>query len=465
MERENCLSSLVYLIFSFKKYQIIYSEKMIRFFRVKGFRFMHKELSVSAGIRSVRGAFYVGLIAFFCTSQGVIDDRYRDPVLNHQVFVSPDPETCTIFLTQLFVESAHHASNQYGKEVGLFDIGPIYTLKSLDNALLQSGRIQQSLIPTYWQAGLTQAPYNMVGRLQTEGITFHWYHDLSDHWAFGVRGEGLHASARMELVRDPAFDRGFVFGPGDRNQLQILQEEISEALGVEAPIWDAYMLGDLEVYARLYTAKPYAYKCRYVDAGIALGLIVPAAPHRDINNPASILMGGNRHWGMFLEGSVDAIVRHDIRAGFLARYQQRFSRVDLLRVPTSEEALPFGAVVGDIRVSPGPVFMFAPYLIKENLRDGFGMRVGYTLVKQFKDCFADRRVDQSVPINFAVLRETSEWGLDYVTLGFLYDFAYDKVERNFEPVISITVDAPVDFIVNSRAGRTWGVALSMEASF
>lgn len=425
---------------------------------------MRKELSSFAGSAYIRGAALAVLSMVFAV-RGVIDDRYRDSALNHQVFVSPDPDTCTVFLVQPFVESAHHASNLYGKEVGLYDIGPIYTLKSLDNALLESGRISQSLIPTYWQASLTQAPYNMIGRLQTEGIAFHWYHDLSDHWAIGVRGEGLHASARMELVRDAAFDRGIIFGPGDRNQLQLLQEEISAALGVEAPIWSQYMLGDMELYARLYSAKPYSYKCRYVDAGISLGVIVPAAPHRDINNPASLLMGGDRHWGVFVEGSVDAVVRHDIRAGFLLRFQQRLPRVNRLRVPTNEEALPFGAVVGDIRVSPGMTFMFAPYLIKENLRQGLGMRVGYTLVKHFQDRFYDRRCDQSAPINFGVLRDTSEWGQDYVTLGFLYDFAYDKVERNFEPVISLTVDAPVDFIVNSRVGRTWGVAFSMEASF
>ena len=411
----------------------------------------------------------ISFFASFFPLQGVIDNRWRDPALNHQVFVSPDPDTCTILVLQPFFESAHHSFDCFGKDTGLFDITQLYTLKGLDDALLATGAIAQSLIPTFWAAALTQGPYFMRGKFQTQGIAFHWYHDISNHWAFGMRGEGLHANARMELVRDDAlFDGGLlvnVSNPGNERELTLLQEKLHAALEVQPAIWDDWMLGDFELYARLYSTKPYAYKCRHLDAGIALGLLIPAAPFRDINNPASLPMGGDRHWGLFLEGTLDAIVRHDIRAGFLLRYQQRFSRVDRLRVATAKEPLNFGAVVGDIRVTPGPTVMFAPYLIKENLRDGFGMRVGYTLVQHFRDSFSDCRADRTVPINFDILRNASVWGLDIATLGFLYDFAYDKVERHFEPVISIMVDVPVNFAASSLAAQTFGVAISMEASF
>ena len=426
---------------------------------------MHKKIFTFAGIGCIRGILCFCGILFFSLAQGVIDNRFRDPALNHQVFITHDTDTQTVCIIQPFVETAHHSFDVFGKKSGLYDIGPLYSITAINNALLATKRIDQSLIPTYWTNLLTNGIYNMRGRLQTQGVAFHVYHEISNHWAFGIRGEGLHENSRMELVRDATFDGGLELTDGNLHELTLLQEKIDTALGLNPPLWNDWLLGDLELYVRLFNHARYAYKCRFIDAGLALGIIVPAAPARNINNPAALPMGGDRHWGIYVEGSFDAIVRHDIRAGFLLRYQQRFSRTSTLRVPTGNEPINFGAIVGDISVSPGLTLMFAPYLIKENLRDGFGMRLGYTGVKHFKDTFSDRRVNPKAPINYGVLCANSEWGLDYVTLGFLYDFAYDKVERNVEPVVSLLVDVPVDFLWSSRAAQTYGIALAVETSF
>lgn len=425
---------------------------------------MHKKLKIFTGIKnSFLSVVGLGFLFLTTTTYGIIDNRFRDPVLDYDVFTSYGPDIRTILLFQPFIETAHHAFGNNGED-GLFDcFNTRYNLGQLDAAALAAHRISESLIPTFWQGTLSGAHFKQRGALHTQGFSFHAYHVLSCHWACGLRAEVLHASSHLRLVPEAALENSLL--AGDSRQLILLQEKIHQALGLTPAIWSDSMFGDVELYLRLFTQRRYAYKCRYFDTGLSLGLILPAAPERCINNPASLPMGGNRHWGMYLEGDFNAIIRHDIRGGVILRGQKRFARTDELRVPTASEPQIFGAVVAPIRVNPGWTFMFAPYLIKEGLREGLGLRLGYTLVKHFEDSFGDARRDKSVNINFETLRTQSEWGKDYITFGFLYDFAYGKVERCIEPVLSLTIDAPIDFIVSNGAAKTWGIVFSAEFSF
>lgn len=424
---------------------------------------MHTKIKFFSGIKTWRiRAISLVILFFFTAVQGIIDNRFRDPVLDYDVFITRGPCTDTILLFQPFIETAHHGFAE-NKENALFScFNTRYNLGELDAALVASHRVPGSLIPTFWQGSLGTLLFKMHGGFHAQGLSFHAYHEFACNWAFGLRAEVVHGSAHLDLEPDKSVE---ALLPGDQHQLTLLQEEIHNALGVTPGIWSDTSLGDIEVYLRLFTQQKYAYKCRYFDTGLSLGLVIPAAPERCINNPASVPLGGNRHWGMYLEGDFNAIVRHDIRAGIIARGQKRFARTSDLRVPTADESPIFGAVIAPMRVNPGWTFMFAPYIIKEGLREGLGMRLGYTLVKHFEDCFTDLRTDTSVPINFETLRTLSEWGKDYITFGFLYDFAYGKVERCIQPVLSLTVDAPIDFIVSSNAAKTWGVVFGVEVSF
>jgi hypothetical protein len=395
----------------------------------------------------------------------MIDNRFRDPVLNHHAFVNIESEHCNLLTFQLFFETARHSVDCFGKDVPFFDYATPFHLVELNKAILQAGRSEQSLIPSFWQGVLTTGMFHMTGHFMTQGIACHWYHEFADHWAFGIRADALHAQTHMELVKVNNFDSGTNNGPGDMNELIGIVNNIDEALGLRCRSWSEFLFDDTEIYVKFFSQKPYCYKCRFVDAGVALGVIVPTAPGRDINNPASLSLGGDGHWGIFLDGTVDAVLRYDLHAGIWVRFQQRFPKTNLLRVPTGKEPEMFGAVVGNFLVRPGFTFALSPYLIKEGLREGFGLRVGYTLIKHFTDSFSDQRKDQSVPVNFAALRENSDWGRDYITVGFLYDFAYGKVERSFEPVVSLLVDAPVNLIATERAARTYGISLIMEATF
>jgi hypothetical protein len=403
-----------------------------------------------------------GLIVLAFSTEAVMDNRYRDNALMRYPFLVED--LSAFFLIQPFLETAHDAFDQYGKTTGQFDFGTHYRLREVERALLASGRIDDRIIPTNMQGNLVIGPYLMDGRIETQGIAFQVYAPLSNCFAVGARGEFLHGNSRMEMTRDVDFDR-VINGPGDEREVFLIKEQAAKALDLDPASWSAFMVGDLELYGRIFTSMDHAYKCRYFNAGANLGMILPAADARDINNPASIPLGGNRHWAVFGEASIDAILKQNIRAGLWIRLQHRFSRQSELRVPTAREPEMFGAVVGQIEVEPGLTGAFSPYFLFEELREGFGAYVSYMLVGHKEDSFCDRRKDKTVPINFDALTCVSDWGLEYISVAFLYDFSYGHQERCLNPIVSLKVDAPVHFLLTKRASKTYGASLVVEASF
>lgn len=425
---------------------------------------MHKKLQLFFFLKRAKIILPLCLLGFIDPLYGIIDNRFRDPALNNKAFIVHDPNACTLFEVETFVETGRD-SLACNNEIGLFAFGNPYKLREIDKALIASGRTTQSLIPSYWLGILTEGPYALTGHLQTQGFAFHVRQKIAPHWEVGLRGEVLHANTHLTLIQKPGFDKGFA-SQGNQRELQLLQESIHQALQVVPALWSDTVVGDFELYTRLFTQKNYAYKCRFIETGLSLGIILPAAPARNIFNPASIPLGGNRHWGWFIEGDVDAILRYDMRAGFAFRVQKRFARVEALRAPTGNEPSMYGAIVGKFDVHQGVTVMFAPYFIQEGLRDGFGIRLAYMGVKHFSDSFSPRCLDQkTATVNFDALKDESKWGKDYVTVSLLYDFAYGKIERCFEPVIELTVDAPVDFWATERAAKTFGIAFVLEMNY
>lgn len=405
-------------------------------------------------------------LCFFLTMPvwAVMDNRFRDPVLIYHPFL--EDQACSAFSVQPFLETSNNSFNEYGKRDALFNFGTKYRLRELDKSLIASGRTAGTLIPTHLQGTFHSGPYNMEGRIEIQGVAFNAYAPLNDWFAVGTRGEFLHATSRMELIKNAAFDTGVILGPGDAFEVLLLKESVHKALDLNPPgRWSAFMVGDAEVYGRFFTTLDHRYKCRFLDVGASVGLVLPAADARDINSPSSIPLGGDRHWGAFLEFNADLILKQDLRAGCRLRVQNRFGQTMQQRVPVGLEPEMFGAVVGDFYVNPGYTIGFFPYFVVEELRGGLGGFVAYSLVKHKKDKFSDQRVDQSVAVNFNALTCNSSWGYSYVTLGFLYDFGQGKKCREFDPVITCKIDAPVDFLVSERSSKTYGLTMIAEVSF
>ncbi len=108
------------------------------------------------------------------------------------------------------------------------------------------------------------------------------------------------------------------------------------------------------------------------------------------------------------------------------RMSKRFTRIYEARMPVNKEPQFLGLVVGRALVDPGYTVTFMPYFSLENLREGLGVRVFYTITHHEPDYWADARNDRSVPVNLEDVKKTIIMDIKYVTLMAFYDFGENK---------------------------------------
>ncbi|MBN2267442.1 MAG: hypothetical protein JW725_03825 [Candidatus Babeliaceae bacterium] len=413
-------------------------------------------------MRFLRGIVLVLVSASLCGES--VDNRFLVPLLDHKPLLLDD-ERCPFVKVQPWMVFSSRAIDCYGEAVGLFDYEqPSYTLREIDKSLIATGRTTESLFRTDWRGALSSGPYLMSGDMVARGVAFEVGVPILSCFRLGARGSLMGVRSNMRLFKGQDFDP-VVMGPGDDYELRLLQERIHSVLGIESALWDRVGCSDIEIFGRLFKQQEYAYRCRYVDVGLSLGFVLPSGVKRDIDNPASIPFGGDGHTGIFLEGTLDAILRYDLRAGFLFRFQQRFPATMTRRVSYNLEPERFGAIVGPFEVRPGPTLAFAPYVAVENLREGFGAYVGYSLVKHFRDRWADCRADPSGCFADAAMRAASVWASEHLFCTVFYDFREGKHGLPCAPVLALSVDVPLDWVIARQSFKSYGVSLILEAYF
>lgn len=419
------------------------------------------------GARPVRILWQMVLVTVFWASSAcgmMFDNRFLGDTLGHRPYLAPD--TVTSFQIQPFFLIADQAYDAHGRDVGLFGYGDVpYGIRDLDSALLTAETIDQSFVRSDWQSRLTHGPYLMDGQLDAYGLAFSFFHPVTDNIGFGFRTGALKLNSCFNLVRDAHNFEAIIAGPGDLADLQELQKNVHTALGIKGYTWNDFSMTDTEFYFRLFSVHDYAYLCRLVDAGLSLGVVAPTAKERVRCNPASISAGGDGHWGIYAEGNIDAILKQDLRASVLLRLQQRFRHTSNQRMPAGREPTLFGALEGPVEVKPGFTFLLSPYIVFERLREGFGIYLGYSLVKHLCDGFIDQRCDRQVPARLDVLRAESAWASERVHCGLFYDLDLGLREYRFTPIISLNVDVPVSWMIAERSAATYGVSLGVEMHF
>jgi len=299
------------------------------------------------------------------------------------------------------------------------------------------------------------------GRLQVQGVALALDHAVT-HWlSFGGSMVFLRANAWHDFTL-----RSTEVVLGDGETFETERQTIFDALGLETGHWKTAGFGDIDFYVRLGWGKGYVYKFRYIDAGIRFGVLIPTGQVRTENHPPSIPLGGDGHWGMYV--ALDALLeaKEDIKVGVLLRINQRFSRKTTRRVPVKEEPSIFGAASVRTNVNPGVTAIFSPYVVLENLREGLGGSVQYTLVSHQSDSWkADRTPCITVPLSECEAEETSKWGADYFTLNIFYDFGKVKPVRGLEPIVSLRWDVPSKMLVVNRVAKTHRLTFGIELAF
>lgn len=398
----------------------------------------------------------------------MIDNRFLVPNLFQKPFLLHSREYGHHLTIQPFAMTARSA---FGQENGieneneLFEVFGRYNQTEIDKALQLSGRTSGSLFRSDWQGYLGPLNWLMKGHFDVYGVGAHYRYDVNEYFSIGIIAAAMHANSRMETIKDRFTMNSFVIEPGNFKELFLLKEEMNELLEVCPGLWQKNCFADVDIYIRPAFTREYFLKCRRFDTGCRIGVLAPAAPARNIRNPASVALGGDRHWGMYVSLEGDFDVHEDIQMGLSLQFIKRFARTACHRMPAGLEPDNYGAIVGFARVNPGLTIGFNPYFVFKEVREGLGFLLAYNLTAHSCDDWRAIGSIRALHPNIPLVEKRSEWRSEHATIGAFYDCAYNCEIRGHEPMVSFTWDIPVDWLVSKRAFRTHGISFIVELQF
>lgn len=377
-----------------------------------------------------------------------------------------------------------HPFSRIAEKPSHFTVDPFFTTASVAYDNKENEIEIPALFGQYDQSKLSEA-LNLVGKdnplpgefrgpeilwkifnkIQGQGIALSHEQSLFSSIFVGYSWFLMHVHSRFDWCLDRT---GRTMQEGDIEEIKRARRLMHEELGICQMQSSFTGMGDFDCYIRLGSIWDYAWKCRRIDAGFRLGLMMPSGVSRDIYNPTTVPLGGNGHWGAYLRADAEFELKEDMKFGLSCRVSKRFNKIYDMRLPVAKEHPLFGALVTPVRVDPGATFSFYPYVSLENLREGFGVRVGLHLNKHLEDSFGDLRSSkekQDLPADTAVLRKYSEWASDYASLSAFYDFGKMDVERGYKPILTFTWDFPFLMFISSNVVRTNRITLGIEVNF
>lgn len=408
----------------------------------------------------------LALLAFLCipsvSSAMVWDNRYIPLIPHQRLLIKGLP---SVFAVDAFFVTASRASSTQEEGVGIPEIFGTFDQGTLSDAFDIEGI--PNALRSDWRG--FKIPWITNGKLQGQGAQFFYHQAITRHLSFGCSWFFMRVNSSLDfaLKNDtPNENTLTIFGPSDRQELDNERREMLKTIGIVNNHSDQAGFGDVDAYLRLGNIWKYTLKCRHIEAGARLGALLATGVKRVINEPASIPFGGNGHWGMY--GELDSLfeVKEDMKIGFKLRLSKRFARTQCERMPVAGEPLLFGATTGFLRVNPGVTANIAPYFVLENLREGLGISLQYTLTAHQKDDLEDARTDiKAVPVRLGRPEDDSSWISSYFTINVLYDFGRAKVKREFDPVVSLCWDVPTMVFGPKRSLLTHKVALGVSFYF
>ena len=418
----------------------------------------------------IRSFSFVLLLLGVCAAlQGMtFDNRY------FPLFYKPyirRPGTCAHVRVQPFFMRAERGIGAVDRTVNLPDINGYFDdvrIGQYDQLAVINGLEQVKLLPANFGARKFKVTsglfWKRTGVLEAEGISFFYEQYFGVHWSAGLSFFFMHVNARHEFSLDNEY---VPCAFGDRQFLFDLRQKLHKYyLGLEPAIFDTIGASDLDLFVRYGNHWEYISKFRSIDVGVKLGVIAPTAPAVSICNPAAVPLGGDKHWGIYLDIEATFELKEDWYFLLLMRGIKRIPRTVRQRIPVGLEPAQYGPVIGDIVRDPGWTVVFNPWLIFEGLREGLGARVGVVAVHHFNDIAFDvdkgRTIQKNMRSNCGAC---TSWAYEYVTIAAFYDFAKFRDCRRFVPTVSLSWDIPVHWRFSQRSSKTNCVSLIVEADF
>lgn len=364
----------------------------------------------------------------------------------------------------LFLLTANDAFLDNDDSGGIPEIWGKYDLTKLANALVKMGNSNPFIGTQFEQYINQELPFKVKGKIEGQGVAFNWNQYVTDNVSIGASWFAMHVFSRMRF----RFDSLSIGLDSDQLiMLDALRRSIQNSLGLYAPKFSRAGFSDIDLYVRFGNLWNYSRKFRRIDAGGRLGLYIPTGLTREVNNPASLPFGGNGHWGVYAQTDLEFELKEDWKVGLWLRLIKRFERTKHgYRLPVADEQALFAALLTDALVDPGITFVFSPYVLFEDLRDGLGIQAKYTAVIHEEDSISDPRIVLTgPPPTLKKLNDLTQWRAEYLTLNVFYDFARVRWAKYFAPIVSLMWDIPIQLLIAERVSKTNRISLGVSFSF
>lgn len=365
------------------------------------------------------------------------------------------------FAIDAFFTTASLAFDNKENEIEIPALFGPYDQNKLSNALTLVGK--NNPLPAEFRG--SKIEWDISGKIQAQGVSIAHEQKLLGPVYVGFSWLLMHAySCHDFCLKSP----GMISEIGDIQELKEARRLMHKELGLTQMQSSRTGMGDFDCYLRIGGIWDYKWKCRRIDAGLTLGLLMPSGLSREICNATTVPFGGNGHWGAYGRLDAEFELKEDMKFGLSMRIGKRFERTMDMRLPVAKEHPLFGALVTPVSVDPGLNFSFFPYVSLENLRKGLGVRIGLNLNKHSKDYFCDLRSSkerEDLPAITSRLKKVSEWSSDYASLNVFYDFGKMAVERGYKPIVTFGWDVPFLMFVASNSIKTHRISLGVEFNF
>lgn len=364
------------------------------------------------------------------------------------------------FAIEGFAATASKALNDSQTEIGIAELHGQFNLGELDRASQKAGNA--SVLPSFLQG--YSIPYTVESKLQIQGAVMDYYQQLHRFVGVGISWLIMRVSSHNDFfIKDR--DIFFPTTPSLLAELDADRRTLFQALGFTQNHTTQVGFGDFDIFVRATNRWEYRAKCRAIDLGLSLGLLLPSGQKLSNNAPTEIPFGGNGQLGWYLISNGLFELKEDIKVGFYLGLVKRLANTQVRRIPLLKEPQIFGATVGKVHLNQGTTILASPFCMLENLRQGLGVGIQYTLTKHQPDSWRIECSNAGIAPCVEQIQKLSEWASDYVTISAFYDFGKVKPKRSFDPIISFYWDIPSTLFVSSNSVRTHKVSLGLGFTF
>ena len=421
-------------------------------------------------IRNIR--FVLGILLALTVSSTlsamVFDNRYF-PLIQYPYIKVPGRNSHVT--GDFFVTTASNAADDRDRAIGIAELSGPFDQSQLGFSMKLAGFYNppmpgrpDELPPALLNGELL---WIMAGKLQTQGFAFSYRHYLGCNISVGILALAMRSNSYIDFMFNLAKNSSLsaLLSESDILALDDTRRAMLARLGLACNHVHQGGLGDIETYVRWADRCEYYFKLRSLEYGLQLGLLIPTGVKRDINKPASVPFGGNGHWGIYLSGDGEFEIKEDWKVGVLLRVSKRFTRTRDERMPVDNEPQIFGVITGPAKIDPGFTEIFSLYGQMEGLREGFGLRVQYTLTNHNRDHWTDERAVKTIPVQLKTVEERSNWASEYITLSAFYDFQKTSRECGNKPIVRAAWGIPFTLLVGHRFVHSYKVSLGLEFNF